>query len=90
MPSQDTMPSGDPPQGSPGLEHARRIDNYRIVRLLGQGGMGTVYAAEQLEPFRRTVALKVIRPDMDTAEGLARFEGERQALAGKALFRFTP
>jgi serine/threonine protein kinase/tetratricopeptide (TPR) repeat protein len=74
------MPSGDPPPGSPGL-HPHRIGNYRIVRLLGQGGMGTVYAAEQLEPFRRTVALKVIRPGMDTAEVLARFEGERQALA---------
>ena len=43
--------------------------------------MGTVYEAEQLEPLRRTVALKVIRRGMDTAEVLARFESERQALA---------
>jgi eukaryotic-like serine/threonine-protein kinase len=58
-----------------------RIGPYRITRVLGQGGMGTVYEAEQLEPLRRTVALKVIRLGMDTDEVLARFESERQALA---------
>jgi eukaryotic-like serine/threonine-protein kinase len=58
-----------------------RIGLYRIVRVLGQGGMGTVYEAEQLAPLHRTVALKVIRRGMDTDEVLARFESERQALA---------
>ncbi len=58
-----------------------RVGGYRIIRVLGQGGMGTVYEAEQLEPFRRMVALKVIRRGMDSREVLARFEGERQALA---------
>jgi eukaryotic-like serine/threonine-protein kinase len=61
--------------------HPVRIGPYRIIRMLGQGGMGTVYEAEQLEPLRRTVALKVIRLGMDTDEVLARFESERQALA---------
>ena len=61
--------------------HPERVGPYRIVRVLGQGGMGVVYEAEQLEPLRRTVALKVIRRGMDTEEVLARFESERQALA---------
>ncbi len=54
---------------------------YRILRPLGEGGMGTVYLAEQLEPIRRCVALKVIKLGMDTSQVLARFVNERQALA---------
>jgi len=54
---------------------------YRILRPLGEGGMGTVYLAEQLEPIRRRVALKVVKFGMDTAQVLARFNNERQALA---------
>jgi serine/threonine protein kinase/tetratricopeptide (TPR) repeat protein len=54
---------------------------YRIVRSLGEGGMGTVYLAEQREPIRRLVALKVVKLGMDTAHVLARFNNERQALA---------
>ena len=54
---------------------------YRIVRPLGEGGMGTVYLAEQCEPIRRRVALKVVKLGMDTAQVLARFDNERQALA---------
>jgi serine/threonine protein kinase/tetratricopeptide (TPR) repeat protein len=54
---------------------------YRILRPLGEGGMGTVYLAEQLEPIRRRVALKVVKLGMDTAQVLARFHNERQALA---------
>ena len=60
---------------------AERIDAYHIRRLLGEGGMGAVYEAEQLEPVRRRVALKVIKLGMDTREIVARFEAERQALA---------
>src|SRR5215469_9235127 len=52
---------------------------YRIVRLLGEGGMGTVYLAEQQHPIRRQVALKVIKLGMSTTEVLARFDSERQA-----------
>jgi serine/threonine protein kinase/tetratricopeptide (TPR) repeat protein len=54
---------------------------YQILRPLGEGGMGTVYLAEQREPIRRPVALKVIKLGMDTSQVLARFANERQALA---------
>src|SRR4030095_12194453 len=54
---------------------------YQILRPVGEGGMGTVYLAEQLEPIRRRVALKVVKLGMDTAQVLARFDNERQALA---------
>jgi serine/threonine protein kinase/tetratricopeptide (TPR) repeat protein len=54
---------------------------YRIRRRIGRGGMGEVYEAEQLEPVRRTVALKVIRWGLDSDEVVARFASERQALA---------
>jgi len=54
---------------------------YHILRPLGEGGMGTVYLAEQREPIRRRVALKVVKLGMDTGQVLARFANERQALA---------
>ena len=57
------------------------IGHYRVLRTLGEGGMGAVYLAEQTEPLRRHVALKVIKPGMDTKQVVARFESERQALA---------
>src|ERR1051325_7835106 len=58
-----------------------QIGPYRILESIGQGGMGIVYKAEQREPVRRIVALKVIKLGMDTKEVVARFEAERQALA---------
>jgi serine/threonine protein kinase len=57
------------------------IGAYKLLQLLGEGGMGAVYMAEQQEPVRRMVALKVIKPGMDTSQVIARFEAERQALA---------
>jgi non-specific serine/threonine protein kinase/serine/threonine-protein kinase len=57
------------------------IGPYRVIELLGQGGMGAVYLAEQTQPFRRRVAVKVIKPGMDSEQVIARFETERQALA---------
>ncbi|MBZ5623665.1 MAG: protein kinase [Acidobacteriia bacterium] len=54
---------------------------YRLLRLLGEGGMGMVYLAEQAEPIHRTVALKLIKLGMDTPAVIARFDSERQALA---------
>ncbi len=58
-----------------------KIGPYRILQLLGEGGFGSVYMAEQSEPIRRRVALKVIKAGMDTRQVIARFEQERQALA---------
>jgi eukaryotic-like serine/threonine-protein kinase len=62
-------------------ETADRIGQYHLQRKLGEGGFGVVWVAEQLEPLRRQVALKIIRPGMDSREVIARFEMERQALA---------
>ncbi|MEM7260496.1 MAG: SUMF1/EgtB/PvdO family nonheme iron enzyme [Planctomycetota bacterium] len=58
-----------------------RIDQYELVELLGEGGFGTVWRAEQKQPLRRMVALKIIKLGMDTQQVLGRFELERQALA---------
>ncbi len=58
-----------------------RIGNYKLLQKLGEGGFGTVWMAEQLEPVRRRVALKIIKPGMDSKEVIVRFEQERQALA---------
>jgi non-specific serine/threonine protein kinase/serine/threonine-protein kinase len=60
---------------------APEVADYRLLDRVGSGGMGDVYVAEQLKPIRRTVALKVVKPGMDSREVLARFESERQALA---------
>ncbi|HTG49258.1 MAG TPA: serine/threonine-protein kinase, partial [Gemmatimonadales bacterium] len=57
------------------------IDRYKLLQRIGEGGGGVVYVAEQVEPVRRRVALKVIKPGMDTKSVVARFEAERQALA---------
>ena len=57
------------------------IGPYRLIDVLGQGGFGTVFLAEQAEPIRREVALKIIKLGMDTREVIARFDAERQALA---------
>jgi serine/threonine protein kinase/tetratricopeptide (TPR) repeat protein len=58
-----------------------QIGPYKLLEEIGQGGMGVVYLAEQHEPVRRKVALKVIKPGMDTRQVVARFAAERQALA---------
>src|SRR5262245_9790813 len=57
------------------------IGPYRLLEQIGEGGFGLVFAAEQTQPVRRKVALKVIKPGMDSRQVLARFEAERQALA---------
>jgi len=57
------------------------VGPYRVVELIGEGGMGDVYRAEQFEPLHRTVALKVVKAGMDTRQVLRRFANERQALA---------
>src|SRR5437867_12064332 len=57
------------------------IGPYKLLQQIGEGGMGTVFMAEQEHPVRRKVALKVIKPGMDSRQVVARFEAERQALA---------
>src|SRR5262249_36632103 len=58
-----------------------RIGHYKLLQQIGEGGCGIVYVAEQEEPVRRRVALKVLKLGMDTKSVIARFEAERQALA---------
>lgn len=58
-----------------------QIGPYKLLQQIGEGGMGVVYMAEQHEPVRRKVALKIIKPGMDSRQVIARFEAERQALA---------
>jgi serine/threonine protein kinase len=69
----------DPPRS--GEQPGDRIGPYKLREQIGEGGMGTVYVAEQQHPVRRKVALKIIKPGMDSAQVIARFEAERQALA---------
>src|SRR5215472_11346107 len=57
------------------------IGRYKLLEQIGEGGFGLVFMAEQEEPVRRRVALKIIKTGMDTREVIARFEAERQALA---------
>jgi serine/threonine protein kinase len=73
LPSTETSPLGS--------TAGERIGPYRLLRLLGEGGMGQVWEAEQEKPVRRKVALKLIKWGMDTKAVVARFEAERQALA---------
>ena len=58
-----------------------RIGRYKLLQQIGEGGCGVVFMAEQEEPVRRRVALKIVKPGMDTKNVIARFEAERQALA---------
>jgi serine/threonine protein kinase/tetratricopeptide (TPR) repeat protein len=58
-----------------------QIGPYKLLQLIGEGGMGTVYMAEQTDPVQRKVALKLIKPGMDSRQVISRFEAERQALA---------
>ena len=57
------------------------VGRYKLLQKIGEGGMGVVYMAEQEKPVRRRVALKIIKPGMDSRQVIARFEAERQALA---------
>ncbi len=67
---------------APGLEQPGvLIGPYKLMEQIGEGGMGLVFVAEQQQPVRRKVALKIIKPGMDSRDVIARFEAERQALA---------
>jgi serine/threonine protein kinase/tetratricopeptide (TPR) repeat protein len=67
--------------GSADEGQVSRVGPYKLLQEIGAGGMGTVWMAEQTEPIRRRVAVKVVKEGMDSAQVLARFEAERQALA---------
>src|SRR5216110_1184863 len=70
-----------PPGPSLGEKPGDRIGHYKLLQQIGEGGWGIVYMAEQEEPVRRRVALKIIKLGLDTRQVIARFEAERQALA---------
>src|SRR5918992_210614 len=68
--------------GAPPTERiGATIGRYKLLERIGEGGFGVVYMAEQHHPVRRKVALKLVKPGMDSRQVLARFEAERQALA---------
>jgi serine/threonine protein kinase/WD40 repeat protein len=71
----------DLPATPAGEGQGSRIGPYKLLQQIGEGGMGVVWMAEQQEPVRRMVAVKIIKPGMDSAQVIARFEVERQALA---------
>jgi hypothetical protein len=72
--TRDTVPGGSDPA-------SRDFGRFRLLQKIGEGGFGEVWMAEQTEPVRRRVAIKIIKPGMDSAQVLARFDAERQALA---------
>jgi serine/threonine protein kinase/Tol biopolymer transport system component/Flp pilus assembly protein TadD len=87
-PDEQLSPSSAEPQAAPTAslnvfmeKPGGQIGRYKLLSILGEGGMGVVYLAEQQRPIKRRVALKVIKPGMDSKRVVARFEAERQALA---------
>jgi eukaryotic-like serine/threonine-protein kinase len=78
---EDTLALGPRAGAAAVSEPERHIGPYRLLKLIGEGGMGEVWLAEQVDPVRRRVAIKVIKAGMDTKQVVARFESERQALA---------
>ncbi len=81
----DQAGPGETPPPPPSFPSDHALDDpigrFKLLERIGEGGCGVVYRAEQLEPVRRTVALKIIKPGMDTRSVIARFERERQTLA---------
>jgi len=80
---EPAQPDDSEPTREPATRHdeVTRIGPYHLLQKIGEGGMGEVWVAEQREPLRRTVAVKVIKVGMDTQQVVARFDVERQALA---------
>ena len=76
-----TADSSQAHAGAVGPIDEPQLDRFRVLEVVGEGGFGVVYRAEQTAPVRRQVALKVIKPGMDSRAVVARFEAERQALA---------
>src|SRR5438046_2770057 len=93
LPPTSVKPPSDPDrtgryEGSPTPPNGEFVEagtvlagKYKLLEAIGEGGMGTVWMAQQTEPVKRLVAVKLIRSDMNSRQVLARFEAERQALA---------
>ena len=81
MRDNDELPESTVDRGPLTERPGTTIGRYRLMEQIGEGGMGTVFVAEQERPVRRKVALKIIKPGMDTKDVIARFTAERQALA---------
>jgi serine/threonine protein kinase/tetratricopeptide (TPR) repeat protein len=79
--TSDVSPRGPSSNGDPAEDPGTVIGSYKLVEPIGEGGMGTVWMAQQTEPVKRLVALKLIKAGMDSKQVIARFEAERQALA---------
>ena len=79
--SPATPPTAAVEPSAPGEGPGPLIGPYKLLERIGEGGMGEVWMAEQRQPMRRKVALKIIKAGMDTRQVVARFEAERQALA---------
>jgi len=78
----DRLPAvSGPGLGSPSISAPPEVEGYEIIRVLGEGGMGVVYLARQKRPVQRQVALKIVKPGMDSKQVITRFEADRQALA---------
>lgn len=77
----DALLTAESDRADSGEAPGSRVGRYELIKLLGEGGFGSVFLAEQHEPVRREVALKIIKLGMDTRQVIARFEAERQALA---------
>ena len=82
-PTLETAADAFPEEGSTPLRIVAgdKIGPFKVLQLLGEGGFGAVYQCDQEEPVKRRVAVKIIKAGMDTAEVVARFQAERQALA---------
>src|SRR5207302_803 len=82
VPSQAAARTINMPAAPPDpIASGTKIGPYKLLQQIGEGGMGTVYMAEQTHPVQRKVAVKVIKPGMDSKQVIARFGAERQALA---------
>src|SRR4030042_4666904 len=76
---EEFVPTASSGPGMMGI--GEQIGRYKLLRILGEGGFGIVYLAEQQRPIKRQVALNITKPGMDSAQVIRRFEAERQALA---------